>query len=289
MKIKPFQKILKEKKADFALIYNLDSLAYNANLFYFTQYAGLGILIISQKKQPFLIVPEMEYERAKKSFKRTYKFEKKRLFEQVKIKLKQNKIKIKKIAIDKSSVTLNFNKLLKKNFKKFKSVDISSELLKLRQFKDNQEIKNIVKACSTADRIFNKTINNFKKFKTETEVAAFLEYETKKLGCDVSFPPIVASGKNASMPHHGPKNIKLKKGFCVIDFGIKYNGYCSDMTRTIYIGKSGEKEKEIYNFLLNVQNNAINQIKLNKKCGNIYNYCVKSLNFLWNIAPSSFP
>ena len=206
MEIKEFQSILENKKADFALFYNLNSASFNPNLFYFTGYNGLGILVIPKQKNPFLIVPKMEYQRAKKSFKRVYSAEKKRLFETLKEKLKKNKIKTKKIALDKSFVTLSFNKFLKNNLKNFKTADISNDCLRLREIKNNEEIEYVKKACCIADNIFSKLIKNFKDFKTETEIASFLEFETKKLGCDASFPPIVASGKNASMPHHIPKN-----------------------------------------------------------------------------------
>ncbi len=79
------------------------------------------------------------------------------------------------------------------------------------------------------------------------------------------------------MPHHEPMNIKIKKGFCVIDFGVKYKGYCSDITRTIYVGKPSKKEQQIYNTLLNIQKNTINQIIQNKKCPELYNFVNESL------------
>jgi len=98
-----------------------------------------------------------------------------------------------------------------------------------------------------------------------------LENETKKSGYELAFNPVVASGKNAAVPHHAPENIKLKKGFCVIDFGIKYKGYCSDATRTIYIGRPKEKEIRLYNFLLRMQKDAIKNAKIGKKCSDLYN------------------
>lgn len=79
------------------------------------------------------------------------------------------------------------------------------------------------------------------------------------------------------MPHHEPKNEKIKKGFCVIDFGVKYKGYCSDITRTAYVGKPSQKEKEIYNMLLKIQKDAISQVKENKKCSELYNFVNESL------------
>ena len=88
---------------------------------------------------------------------------------------------------------------------------------------------------------------------------------------------IVASGSNASSPHHKPSNAKIKKGFCVIDFGVKYRGYCSDITRTVYAGRPSLKEKEIYNSLLKIQEEAINLAKNNKKCSELYDFVNESL------------
>ena len=97
------------------------------------------------------------------------------------------------------------------------------------------------------------------------------------MGLELSFNPIVASGKNASMPHYAPAAKKIMKGFCVIDFGVKYKGYCSDITRTVYVGKPSKKEKEIFNMLLTIQKNAINKIKSSKKCSELYDFVNNSL------------
>jgi Xaa-Pro aminopeptidase len=247
-------------------------------MFYFSGYNGLGALVIPKKHKPFLIVPEMEFQKAKKSMVRqVYSMDKKRFFESIFATLKKNNIKSKKIAIDNNNFTLNSYKHFKKQFKKSRTNDIALECLKLRQIKTMKEIKTIKKAFNYGNKILNKTIKNFKDFKKESEVAAFLEYETKKLGLMLSFPPIVASGNNSSIPHYELGNVKLKKGFCVIDFGVKYNGYCTDITRTIYLGKINNKEKQIYNFLLDIQKNIIKKIKINGNCGKIYEDCVKRL------------
>lgn len=271
------QSTLKKRKIDIVLILNLDSLNYNPNLFYFTNYKGIGAFLIPKDKKPFLMVPKMEVERAKKTFKKVYPLDKKRLFDSIKFTLKKNKIKFKTLGIDYNSININIFKALKKEFKKIKIKDISKELLNQRKIKTDDEINKLTKACSIADNILKKCFKNFKRFKTEHDIAFFLETETKKASCDLSFPPIVASGKNASMPHYEPQGIQLKKGFCVIDFGVKYKGYCSDITRTIYIGKPNEKERQIYNFLLKIQNNLIKKIKKGNKCEKIYNNCVKQL------------
>lgn len=278
MRLQNFKSILKKKRTDCALFYTGDSLRMNPNLFYFTGYKGVGALIIPVKKKPFLIVPKMEFEAAKKSnIRKVYSMEKKKFFESVHAIIKKNKLKSGNIAIDKSHITLNSFRYFKKQFRNIKTKDIALDCLRLREAKTGEEIGILKKSCNYADKILKKAINGFKDFKTESELAAFLEYETKKTGLELSFNPIVASGKNGSMPHHEPKSDKIKKGFCVLDFGVKYKGYCSDITRTIYFGNPGKKEKEIYNMLLKIQIDAINQVKDNKKCSELYDFVNQKL------------
>jgi len=278
MKINDLRLVLKKKKADAALFYSSDSTRLNPNMLYFSGYKGLGVLVITKKQSPFLIVPEMEVQRAKKSMvKKVYSMEKKRYIQSMYKIIRKKGIKARNIAIDKNNFTLNFYRHFKKQFKRIRSKDIYLDCLKLREIKTEKEIRMLKKSCAYADKILQKSIKNFKRFRTESEASAFLEYESKKLGLELSFNPIVASGSNGSMPHHEPSNVKIKKGFCVIDFGVKYRGYCSDITRTIYVGNPSEKEKEIYNMLLKIQNEAINQVKNNKKCSELYDFVVKSL------------
>ena len=277
MKIKEAKAVLEEKNLDFAFFYNLDSSRINPNMAYFSGYDGLGALIIPKNKEAFLIAPKMELERAKKGhIKNAYPMDKKKLFESIKSILAKKNINARKIAIDGQNFSLNFYRHMKKELK-IRAKDISLECLKLREIKTEKEIKIVKRGFNYADKILEKAIKNIKSLKTETKVAAFLEYEAKKLGLGTSFEPIVASGKNASMPHHKPEKTKLNRGFCVIDFGVKYKGYCTDCTRTIHIGKPNNKEKNIYNFLLGIQKNIINNIKINDNCGKIYEKCVKEL------------
>ena len=278
MKINEFKAILEKKNANLALFCNSDSTRLNPNMFYFSGYKGLGALVIPENKSPFLIVPEMELQRAKKSLiKRVFSMEKKKFFESVYKAVKKCNLRIKNIAIDKNNFTLNSYKHFKRQFKRIKTRDVSLDCFKLRETKTEREISMLKKSCSYADKIVQKAIKHFKDFKTESQASAFLEYESKKIGLELSFSPIVASGSNGSMPHHEPSNVKIKKGFCVIDFGVKYKGYCSDMTRTIYVGKPTNKEKEIYNMLLINQKNIINQVKNNKKCSQLYDFANKNL------------
>ncbi|MBW2993576.1 M24 family metallopeptidase [Candidatus Woesearchaeota archaeon] len=115
------------------------------------------------------------------------------------------------------------------------------------------------KSCSIASGIIKKTIRELenKSFKTELDVYNFLKKETCQNKCRLAFKPIVAFGKNAAEIHHKAKKTKLGKGFLVIDFGVKYRGICSDMTRTVYIGTPSKKEKRLYNLVLLAQETAM--------------------------------
>jgi Xaa-Pro aminopeptidase len=278
MRLKDFKVELVKKGVDLAVFLSLDYDRINPNLFYFTGFEGIGALIIPAKKKPFLVAPALDYERAKKCDVKVYGLEKKkRLLETVADLVRKNKLKSKKIGIDKGSLTLRGYNTLKKYFKKSKTIDIGGVCFVLREVKTKEELKKIKKACSISDKILKKCFSQFKKFKTESDVAAFLEYETKKIGCGISFKPIVASGKGSSMPHYTPKNVKLRPGFCVIDFGVRFEGYCSDTTRTLFLGKPSKKDVEVYNLLLNVQEEAIKELKKGKICSHVVGFVKKGL------------
>ncbi|MCK4589244.1 MAG: M24 family metallopeptidase [Nanoarchaeota archaeon] len=122
------------------------------------------------------------------------------------------------------------------------------------------KLKYVKKACQATDQIFNKLIKNF-HFKTEIEVADFILNEIKKKSLKPAFPMIVASERNHHHIHHYPKKHKLS-GFTIIDFGVKYKGFCSDMTRTLFIGKPKKQDLKLYNLVLKTQQNCLKRIKI---------------------------
>jgi Xaa-Pro aminopeptidase len=175
-------------------------------------------------------------------------------------------INIKKIGINKQFLTVGELEKLKKIYQKAKFVDISNILDELRSKKTSEEIKKVSKACEISSKTLENFCRSFNKndFKTEQDVANFIEKEFRKAGAEVAFPTIVAMGKNASIPHHITSNSKLKKGFLLIDFGAKFQNYCADMTRMLYLGTPSKKEIEQYNLLLKAQEKAIENVEENK-------------------------
>lgn len=136
------------------------------------------------------------------------------------------------------------------------------KLTNLRVKKNDLEISNIEKACKIGDEAFNFVLEIIKSGITEIELAMEIEIFVRKKGAQMSFPTIVGFGKNAAIPHHVTSNYALKPdNFVLMDFGIKINGYCSDMTRTVYFGKITDEEKKIYQAVLDAQEKAIEFIK----------------------------
>ena len=89
----------------------------------------------------------------------------------------------------------------------------------------------------------------------------------RKLGAEsTAFDTIAVSGCASSLPHGVPSNVKLRQGFLTMDFGAKYKGYCSDMTRTVVIGKADEDIKKIYNTVLSAQLAALEKIQAGILC-----------------------
>lgn len=144
----------------------------------------------------------------------------------------------------------------------------------------SSKIESIKKACSINDEIFSLLLKSMKSMKTEKDIDSFIRKEARKRKLKIAFPPVVASGKNAAEIHHKPNKSKLKKGFLILDFGVKAGGYCSDMTRTLYLGKSSQKEKQIYNKVLLIQKSAVKKAKPGIECFDIDCFVRKKLGRL---------
>ena len=139
-----------------------------------------------------------------------------------------------------------------------KTVNIDDVFAKERAIKNEWELSCIAKACEIAEDAFNLLLPQIKEGMTETEVAALLEYNMRKLGAQgLSFPTIAAFGAHASVPHYETGDTKLQFGDeILLDFGCKVDGYCSDITRTLLFGDDGKHEdfKKAYAAVLGAHN-----------------------------------
>lgn len=176
---------------------------------------------------------------------------------------------IKECAIE-GEITLNFfNSLKNYGIENFFYIDLDVAAMRAR--KSKKEIELITKAQEITDSTFKKIIPYIKEGITETELACTLESMLISNGADgLAFTSIVAFGENTSMPHARRTNKKLEKNMPImLDFGAKYYGYCSDMTRTIFFGKPSEEFMNIYEAVKNAQEYALSNVKAGmtgKKC-----------------------
>ena len=131
----------------------------------------------------------------------------------------------------------------------------SVNLVGLRAVKTPEELKIIRKAIAISDEAFMQLLPHIKVGRAECDLAAELEYNMRKLGAaKTSFDTIVASGKRSALPHGVASSKLVETGdFVTFDFGCIYEGYCSDITRTVVMGKAAPWQKEIYNIVLEAQ------------------------------------
>ena len=134
-------------------------------------------------------------------------------------------------------------------------IPVQEKLDAFRACKEPWEIDRMVKAQEITDKAFTEICTRIREGMTEKELAAELIYCLYKNGGEgLSFDPIVVSGPNSSMPHGVPGDRRLQKGdFITLDFGVLYQGYCSDMTRTVALGYATEEMKSVYNTVLKAQ------------------------------------
>ena len=125
----------------------------------------------------------------------------------------------------------------------------------LRAAKDDGEIALMTKAQEITDRAFSEILKFIQPGMTEQEIAAKLQYDMLRFGAEkMSFDPIVVSGPNGSLPHGIPSAKQVQQGeFITMDFGCKYGGYCSDMTRTVALGAPTGEMRKVYQTVLEAQ------------------------------------
>lgn len=159
---------------------------------------------------------------------------------------------------------------LEELFKGIEFVAVDEAFSKIRAIKTEREISLIKTAQSVTETAFNEILPFIKEGVTEIEIAARLEYIMLKNGCELAFDSIVAFGENGSKPHAHRSERKLRRGeFVTMDFGAKYKGYCSDMTRTVALGAVDERKARAYNAVLEANKLAEKAIKIGEKCCDI--------------------
>ncbi|QDP40860.1 M24 family metallopeptidase [Radiobacillus deserti] len=247
-----------------------------ANIYYYTNYftdphERLVALYIDTSGNRLLILPGMEKEDAKHAgwdgdflaysdtedpwaFFETY--------------LEKNP---QRIGIEKEQLSVSRYETLTSLFDRTVFEDFTELLNQVRLIKEADEYRLLKEAASLADYGVKVGIESISEGKTELEILAAIEYALKKQGVrEMSFSTMVLSGQKTASPHGTPGMKKIEKGDLVLfDLGVVWNGYCSDITRTVAFHHMEDKQKEIYQTVLEAQKKAIDQVQQGFEIGTI--------------------
>jgi Xaa-Pro aminopeptidase len=200
-------------------------------------------------------------------------FEWAKIFEEISKQLKKYRGKI---GFEPENLKFDEYKILKKGISFFAKKDFVNEM---REIKDEKEILNIKMAFEITDRVFKRILKFIKPGIREKQISFKLKELMEELGAQgPSFEPIVAFGEKTSQPHCFAGDQKLKKNEPIlIDFGVKFNGYCSDFTRMVYLGKVPKLFRDRYKIVQEAQTIAIETIRPGILAENIHKVVFKSL------------
>ncbi len=240
-----------------------------------------GFLLITQNKA-FMITDfryyEMAINKADKAFEIVMPENRSAFFDEM---LKNESCKT--VGFEGNTVSYNTYTSYAKDHPDFEFVNIGDTVEQLRRIKTADEISLMQKAQDITDLAFSHILRVLTPDMTEIEVAAELEYAMRRAGADgFAFETIAVSGDASALPHGTPRNVKLKKGFLTMDFGAKFDGYCSDMTRTVVIGKADAEMKKLYNTVLSAQLAAIDYMRAGRDCGEVDKVARDIINAQYN-------
>lgn len=173
-------------------------------------------------------------------------------------------LSIKTIGFESNSITFYFYDLLLKNVEgNIKLIPLEDEIKNLRAIKDENELNLIKTSINISSKAFEHVLGMIKEGVLEKDIAIEMEFYMKRNGAQaIGFDIIVASGKRSSLPHGKASNKPIEKGdLIVIDFGARFDGYYSDQTRTIILGKATDEHKKIYNLVKETLNRTIEYIR----------------------------
>lgn len=247
------QEFLKNNSVQALIVNNLD------NIRYFTGFSGSNATLLILADQVILFTDFRYQEQVRSELK--IEAEIKILgSESVNSALGRYFQTISKIAVEGEHITAKQQEKYREIFPNCSWVLV--DLDGFRLIKSQQEIDNIRKAAEIADKAFAQLLKSLQVGMSEIEVAALLEYYMRNLGAErLAFETIVASGENSSKPHAKPGQRLLSRGdFVTLDFGAVFQGYHSDMTRTVVMGKASKRQKELYALVLEAQKTALEKV-----------------------------
>lgn len=231
---------------------------------YFTGMKSSAGTVLVFRDKAYLIIDFRYIEKATKTVKDAEVILQGRLYDQINELLEKHGAKT--LAIESATMTVASLNLLKARITAAEVVasdELSNAITQLRIVKTQDEIDKIIKAQRIAEAAFEDVLNFIRPGVTEREIGLRLDYYMLSHGAEaLSFDTIALTGANTSLPHGVPGETVVENGmFVLMDYGAMYEGYHSDMTRTVCVGKPTEKMELVYNTVLKAQLDALDAIK----------------------------
>lgn len=263
-KLKQLQNHLKENGWDAAFITTPD------NVFYFSGFKSepherlLGVMVFKDA-EPFLICPKMEMPDAVAAgwtFDVVGHEDTENAWDVVAKNVAARNVAFDTLAIEKSHLTVERLEAIQERYEQLKFAGIDEKINALRISKDEVELEKLRKAAQLADYAIQVGCDAIAEGVTEMEILNTIESAIKAKGYAMSFETMVLAGEKAASPHGTPGNRKIKKGDLILfDLGVIYEGYCSDITRTVAFGQPNDEQIEIYNAVRRANEAAIEAVK----------------------------
>jgi Xaa-Pro aminopeptidase len=278
-KIEQFREELKKRKIDAALFLTSEPI-HDVNIEYFTgfqqvRFFSFSCLLISQNNS-VLIVSPLSYDQALMEAEADEIINLKDYSNSLTRLLKEKLKRFKTVGILEKIFPYKLSQISKVKFK-----DISDIILELRSVKEPKEIKRIEKACHITNQGIKFIERNLDQKMTEKELALTLQQKLLKKGADeLAFPTIVTSGNRSSFIHPYPSsaNKKIQNGLGLIDFGVRYKGYCSDVTVPFTVSKLSPRQKKMVKTVEKAYQKAINALKIDTPTWKVHDSAEKVIN-----------
>jgi Xaa-Pro aminopeptidase len=256
-RIRKLQQLIKKENLDALLVHELPQVRYLCG------YSGSNGMLIAFEKDAYFLTDFRYKTQVAKEVKGTKKILAKRDLISTLPEVKKLGDKNIKVGFLDEFLTTRQLFMLKHKLTNIIWVPTRGLVESLMVTKDAEEIKKIEAAVEISDTAFERILQVIEPGVREIEVAAELEYQMKMLGSEKpAFDTIVASGHRSAMPHGIASSKKIKKGdFVTLDFGAIVEGYASDITRTVVVGKATSRQKKIYNLVKRAQASGTNKAK----------------------------
>ncbi len=253
-----FEKLKFPQNADAVLITS------DINRRYFTGMKSSAGLILAFPEKAYLIIDFRYIEKARNTVTACEVIEQAKTVDQIKELMKKHEAK--SVAVESMEMSIHRLEMFKKSMPEYEFIttdELSEEISRLRTVKTEYEIEKIQKAQRIAEKAFDEVLNFIHEGVTEREISLMLDNTMYKNGAEaMSFETIALAGRNTSMPHGVPSDYKVHNGdFVLMDFGAVYDGYHSDMTRTVCVGQPTDEMERVYNIVLEAQLEALSKVR----------------------------